>query len=222
MQKLPLLCTPMIPFPFRLTTGLAALAACICFTSCKTTQSGSGYDDVVDYTSPNTKLPKEEYPFDDSGNYREDWAARGAGVSGVKDKPADTALYTQASDSTPPAQPSYGGPVNHPAYVSEDPAPGISTVSTTPRSSSPSSSVRRTTSSPSRSTASRSSSSSRSKPKPKPKPVAKPTVVKVKPGDTLYGLSKRYGVSVASIKSANGLKGDTIVDGKPLRIPKKK
>ena len=63
---------------------------------------------------------------------------------------------------------------------------------------------------------------STSRPKPRPKPAAKPTYVKVKPGDTLYGLSKRTGVSIAAIKTANGLKSDTIVDGKSLKIPKKK
>ncbi len=189
----------MTTFPFRLTTGLAALAACgLLLPSCENTQK-TGYEHVVDYTSPNTKLSKEEYPFDEDGNYREDWAARGAGVSGVKDRPTDTALYTQPADS---------GPAAHPAYTPE-PEPVRTTASTGSGST-----VRKT----STSTASRSSS----KPKPKPKPAAKPTYVKVKSGDTLYGLSKRYGVSVASIKSANGLKSDLIVDGKTLKIPKKR
>jgi LysM repeat protein len=193
----------MTPFPNRLTTGLAALAACFLLPSCENTKK-TGYDHVVDYTSPNTKLSKEEYPFDEDGNYREDWAARGAGTTGVKDKPTDTALYTQPADS---------GPASHPAYTPE-PEPVLSTST----ASSSGSTARKTTSS---STASR-SGSSKPKPKPRPKPAAKPTYVKVKSGDTLYGLSKRYGVSVASIKSANGLKSDTIVDGKSLKIPKKK
>jgi LysM repeat protein len=194
-RKVLLFCAPMTPFPNRLTTGLAVLAACFLLPSCENTQK-SGYDHVVDYTSPNTKLSKEEYPFDEDGNYREDWAARGAGTTGVKDKPTDTALYTQPSDSVPPS---------HPAYT-PDPEPVRTTASTG------SSTPRKTTS----------SSSSKPKPKPKPRPAAKPTYVKVKSGDTLYGLSKRYGVSVASIKAANGLKSDLIVDGRSLKIPKKK
>jgi len=43
---------------------------------------------------------------------------------------------------------------------------------------------------------------------------------KVAAGDTLYGLSRRYGTSVSKIKSANGLSSDTIVNGRTLKIPK--
>jgi len=63
-------------------------------------------------------------------------------------------------------------------------------------------------------------------PKPTPKPVAKPkpkvaasrthTVAK---GETLYGLARKYGSSVAKIKSANGLSGDLIRIGQKLKIP---
>lgn len=38
-------------------------------------------------------------------------------------------------------------------------------------------------------------------------------------GDTLYNISKRYGVTVASLKSANGLNGNTIRLGQTLSIP---
>jgi LysM repeat protein len=38
-------------------------------------------------------------------------------------------------------------------------------------------------------------------------------------GDTLWGLSRKYNVSVADIKQANGLTGDTIMTGQTLRIP---
>ena len=46
--------------------------------------------------------------------------------------------------------------------------------------------------------------------------------MKIQSGDTLYGLALKNGTTVAAIKAANGLKSDTIVDGKSLRIPKKK
>lgn len=42
----------------------------------------------------------------------------------------------------------------------------------------------------------------------------------VKRGDTLYGIARRYGSSVAKIKSANGLRSDTIRPGMTLRVPR--
>ena len=42
----------------------------------------------------------------------------------------------------------------------------------------------------------------------------------VRRGDTLYGLSRRYGVSVNSLRRANGLKGDLIRRGQVLVIPR--
>ncbi|KAJ0052883.1 hypothetical protein Pint_02441 [Pistacia integerrima] len=38
-------------------------------------------------------------------------------------------------------------------------------------------------------------------------------------GDTLWGLSRKYAVSIDAIKEANGLSGDTIYAGKKLVIP---
>ena len=53
--------------------------------------------------------------------------------------------------------------------------------------------------------------------KPKKKP---PITHTVKRGDTLYGLSRKYGTSVSSIQRANRLKGTTIGLGKNLIIPR--
>lgn len=61
---------------------------------------------------------------------------------------------------------------------------------------------------------------------PKPRAVvmtpkkAPPVRHVVKSSDTLFGLSKKYRVSVASIQRANGLRGNTIVTGKSLLIPR--
>lgn len=52
----------------------------------------------------------------------------------------------------------------------------------------------------------------------KPPESSRRTIQIVK-GDTLWGLSRKYGVSIAAIKEANGLKGDTIYAGKKLIIP---
>ncbi|KAL9454572.1 hypothetical protein AB3S75_010049 [Citrus x aurantiifolia] len=51
-----------------------------------------------------------------------------------------------------------------------------------------------------------------------PEPASCRTVEIVR-GDTLWGLSRKYGVSIDAIKEANGLSGDTIYAGKKLIIP---
>jgi len=48
----------------------------------------------------------------------------------------------------------------------------------------------------------------------------KSTKHKVIRGDTLSGISKRYRVSIRSIKQANNLKNNTLYLGKVLRIPR--
>jgi LysM repeat protein len=65
-------------------------------------------------------------------------------------------------------------------------------------------------------------------PKPKPtktvavKPKSKPPITHtVKRGDTLYGLSRKYGTTVSSIQRANNLRGTTIGIGQRLIIPRK-
>jgi D-gamma-glutamyl-meso-diaminopimelic acid endopeptidase CwlS len=55
-------------------------------------------------------------------------------------------------------------------------------------------------------------------PVPAPAPVATRTHKIVK-GDTLTSVGKKYGTSVESIKSANGLRSDTISLGQTLKIP---
>ncbi|MDG2124278.1 MAG: LysM peptidoglycan-binding domain-containing protein [Verrucomicrobiales bacterium] len=70
-------------------------------------------------------------------------------------------------------------------------------------------------SSTSRSSSSR-SSSSRSKRPSKPRYRTHT----VKKGDTLWGLSKRYGKSVSSIKSTSGIRSDNIRIGQRLKIPR--
>lgn len=60
------------------------------------------------------------------------------------------------------------------------------------------------------------------KPKPTPKPKPKPSTRyhTVRKGDTLYGLSKRYGTTVGAIQKANGIKGSVIRLGQRLKIPR--
>ncbi len=52
-----------------------------------------------------------------------------------------------------------------------------------------------------------------------PSPESRPTQYEVKHGDALILLGKRFGVTVAQIKTFNGLKNDTIRVGQALKIP---
>ena len=57
---------------------------------------------------------------------------------------------------------------------------------------------------------------------PAPAPAPTRTSAKVHTvvrGDTLWGLGKKYNVSVAAIKSANNMTKDTVVLGSKLQIP---
>ncbi len=54
---------------------------------------------------------------------------------------------------------------------------------------------------------------------PAPAPAASAKAHTVVRGDTLWGLGKKYGVSVDAIKRANGMTRDTVVLGSTLQIP---
>ena len=83
------------------------------------------------------------------------------------------------------------------------------------RRSSSSSSTRRVNSTPVKKVASSSSSKKKSS-----SSSGSSVRVTVKSSDTLWGLARKYGTSVAKIKAANGLKSDVIRNGKTLVIPR--
>lgn len=97
-----------------------------------------------------------------------------------------------------------------PAPVEADPYAFNAPSSPPPRSSSSSS----TGSSASRSTATKKTTASKSTAK--KSSGSSYTVVR---GDTLYGIARKRGSSVAKIKATNGLKSDVIRPGQVLRIP---
>lgn len=96
-----------------------------------------------------------------------------------------------------------------PAPAEADPYAFNAPSSTPPKTSSSSSSARKSTSS--------------SKPKTSTKSTAKKSgssgSYKVAKGDTLYGIARKKGTTVAKIKSANKLSSDVIRPGQTLRIP---
>jgi LysM repeat protein len=58
------------------------------------------------------------------------------------------------------------------------------------------------------------------KPVPAPAPAPTPTVVRLRSGDTLWGLAQRYGTTVAALQAANGLGTSTLIyAGAQLHIP---
>lgn len=136
-------------------------------------------------------------PFDANGNYVEAWA----------DKPAKTHWWAKKSE-----------PSTTPKTTKAPPVVVVNTPTTKPPTTTRPTTTNRPTpvakveppSSPTPVAA---------KPKPKPKP---PSTIRhlVKKGDTLYGLSRKYGTSVSSIQKANGLRGTTIVTGKTIKIPR--
>lgn len=91
-----------------------------------------------------------------------------------------------------------------------------SSSSSTRRSSGSSSSTARKSSYSPSGTKSKSTSTA-SKSKSKSSGSRKHTV---KSGDSLWSIARKYGTSVAKIKSANGLKSDMIRDGRALTIPR--
>ena len=68
-------------------------------------------------------------------------------------------------------------------------------------------------------TAKSSSKSKTSVAKIKPKSTSGATRHTVKSGDSLYSIAASHGTTIAALKSANGLSGSVIVDGKVLVIP---
>ncbi len=55
---------------------------------------------------------------------------------------------------------------------------------------------------------------------PRPAPAAGGDTIEVQPGDTLFSIARRHGVSVAALKEANGLTtGDAVRPGQRLAVP---
>ncbi len=166
---------------------LLLLLAPLLLTNCKSTKGGG-----TTAGTPSHNMSRSEYPFDENGNYHEEWVKGNDTGANVVDltKNNPPSVFTGTTD---------------PRDLDKPPT-------TKPRVSS--SGGTKSTKSTTKTVA--------SKPKPKPKaPAPKSTTVTIKKGDSLYSLSKRYGVSVAAIQKANGMGSTTLLrDGKSLKIPK--
>ncbi|HEY1081027.1 MAG TPA: LysM peptidoglycan-binding domain-containing protein [Prosthecobacter sp.] len=116
--------------------------------------------------------------------------------------------YAQGGGGSSYSAPTYTPP---PAPAEADPY-AFSAPSSTPKTS---------TSSGRSSSGSSKKTASSSRPKSSTKSTAKKSggSYKVAKGDTLYGIARKRGTTVAKIKSANGLSSDMIRPGQSLKIP---
>jgi LysM repeat protein len=159
---------------------LFSLAALL-FSSCASTNTSAGY-------------AADTGPFDEYGNYRDDWAddptkwRRPGGnkpatqLAKIDQPPANAVPITRSS--TPPARPA--PPTTPRVQTAPKPKPKPTVAA---------------------------------KPKPKPKPTA--TRYTVKKGDSLYAIALRNRTSVAAIQKANNISGSLIRPGQSLIIPKR-
>lgn len=133
-------------------------------------------------------------PFDSNGNYVESWAdnpPRRVYVTGYSKKSTSTAK--KKTTYTPPQKKTYTPPKKTYTPPKKTYTPPKKKPYTPPK-----------------------------KKPTKVTPKSKPPVTHiVKKGDTLYGLSRRYGSSVSAIQKANKLSGTNIRLGQRLIIPRK-
>ncbi|MGB2403126.1 MAG: LysM peptidoglycan-binding domain-containing protein [Akkermansiaceae bacterium] len=140
-------------------------------------------------------------PFDNQGNYVERWA---------NDKSKGNwwrkSIVHEPVAPTAPSKPAVVAAMPKPTPT---PKPSASTSSFKPKPSTPAPAA--------------SAATATAKPtvaitaKPKSKPPIRHVIKK---GDTLWGLSRKYGTTVTAIQRANGLKGSNLRIGRTLLIPR--
>ncbi len=159
-------------------------------------------------------------PFDSNGNYVEKWADSppkrkfvtskqpGRSITSAKPKDKVKVKETPKKTYTPPVKTAYTAP--KPVYKP------TKTTYTAPKKTY--TAPKKTYTTPKKKAYVAPKKPTAKKITPKAKAPIFHSVVK---GDTLYGLSKRYGASVAAIQTANGLKGNSISLGRTLIIPRR-
>ncbi len=156
--------------------------------------------------TPPTTLSQRDYPFDSKGRYRTDWVK-----SGSTKKRSKSSFVTAAA---PPAQPSVAQSppkTSSRKSKSKQSSKTMTVASNTTRSSKPKSPPPPVYTPPPAPTLPKPKASTPKKPQARYHNIAK--------GDTLWGISRRYKVSIPAIKTANGLSSDLIRPGQTLRIP---
>ena len=182
-----------------------AISAPLFMTQCRSvggTYQDIEYDPVTLKTPDGHGMKKEDYPFDDGGNYRKDW---------VKNKEQGR------------TRSSYDLPDPEPVVVSEAAEAARVSGSIAPMSSPPTAAlqpVNPITSAPydddGGSSASTGDSASEAL---TAAALNTSSYHRVKSGETLYSISRRYNTSVSELKRVNGLTSDSIRSGQSLRLP---
>ncbi|MCF6313016.1 MAG: LysM peptidoglycan-binding domain-containing protein [Verrucomicrobiales bacterium] len=181
-------------------------------------------------STPPTTLSQRDYPFDAKGRYRTDWVKGGStkkrSMSSFRSSAAAPSQPSLAQNTTPP-------PPSKSKSKSKNRTIQARVPKSTSRKSKPSA--------PSTAMTVAANTTRQRKPSPRaaaPEPVYTPPPAPSPPkakapapakpkaryhtigkGDTLWGISRKYKVGVAAIKSANGLSSDLIRPGQTLRIP---
>jgi LysM repeat protein len=193
---------------FLLTGVLAPLF----LTQCKTTSKS--YKDIS-YDPSKLKTPaghgmeRNDYPFDEQGNYRKDWvksnsSGRDRSASpGSDPAPAVAATGTEAAPQGSTSYPSYAEAAAARESGNFVGPAGATDAATSTAASSPT---------PEGGSGVELASAGSA-------PASSPSYHKVTSGDTLFSLASRYNTSVSELKRVNGITGDSIRAGQSLRIP---
>ncbi|QQL44690.1 LysM peptidoglycan-binding domain-containing protein [Sulfuriroseicoccus oceanibius] len=197
--------------PILMTVG--AVSAAMVMVSCQGTGSGN---DVADGDIV--------YPFDENGNYIDDAASDAAGwgtdgASGGTYQPTTDLASNDGGGYSPPATPpSYSPPAQSTSYtvvrgdslwkISRKFGVSVGAIQRANGISGSNIQIGQTLKIPGVSSGSGAVVSSSSG-----------SVHTVRSGETLWGISRKYGVTVSKLKSANGLSSDTLRIGQSLQIP---
>ncbi len=216
----------MKELPTRLILTAIAITSPL-ILSCLITSCGNG----VPENHHNRGLTPGVGPFDNNGNYVESWADdprkgvawRSDRIIDDENKKKKLAKSQQPKRPTPSSHVAYHPPVvvNHLTPQSRPHTPRSVQNTTYHRPTPPVSGITTPRSKPRSTPRSHTTSHSTKKKAVLVKPKHRsPIHYTIKKGDTLYGLSRRFKVSVSNIKKANGMKGTTLRTGRTLLIPR--
>lgn len=181
-------------------------------------------------------------PFDSQGRYREEWADNPSQWR----RPGGSSSRVTKTDDVPQVALNEQPPLNSVPLATSSPKPTIAETKTKTTATSKKESEAVVVKTRPLNTSERESVATKTKQKPEPEVAVKkktkpePEVVKakvkpkttvkakpkstlhlVKRGDSLSSIASRYGCSISALKSANGISGTLIRDGRTLIIPKK-